>query len=252
MVGNCLEGEKTGTEGWMLAQIQQNGKTELIILYRKPWKLILYSPTDNNSEELYRFAAEEVYKQDNKLLGVNAETDIAHKFARYYCEKAKQQYRLVNPLKILVLEKMLPKQKINEATFREATEQDRPILTQYIKGFYKDALGEGMTDEDANKKFDTYYERGYYVVEKYNKIVSQAVIGRDLIKGKSISGVYTPKEERGKGYAYNLIYTLSKKCLDEGAEYCVLYTDAENPISNHVYEKIGYEKRVECEELEFY
>ena len=60
------------------------------------------------------------------------------------------------------------------------------------------------------------------------------------------------KEERGKRYAYELVYELSKKCLDEGAKYCVLYADAENPISNHVYEKIGYVKRVECEELEFY
>lgn len=252
MVGNCLEGQKIGTEGWLLAKITQNKKTELIMLYRKPWKLILYSPTNNTSEELYKFAAEQVYREDNKLLGVNAETEIAHKFARFYCEIAKQQYRLVNPLKILVLEKLLPKQKVNKVTFREATKQDAPLLTQYIKGFHKDALDEEMPDEEANKKFEAYLERGYYVLEKEGKIVSQAVFSRKLIKGKCISGVYTPKEERGKGYAYNLIYTLSKKCLDEGAEYCVLYTDAENPISNHVYEKIGYVKRVECEELEFY
>ena len=109
----------------------------------------------------------------------------------------------------------------------------------------------GVKVQDA-KKFEAYLEKGYYVLEKDNKIVSQAVFSRNLLKGKCISGVYTPKEERGKGYAYNLVYTLSKKCLDEGAEYCVLYTDAENPISNHVYEKIGYVKRVECEELEFY
>lgn len=252
MVGNCLEGEKIGTEGWLLAKVTQSKKTELIMLYRKPWKLILYSPTDNTSDELYRFAAEEVYKQDNNLLGVNAETDVAHKFARFYCEIAKQQYRLVNPLKILVLEKMLPKQKVNEAIFRKATEQDKQLLSEYIKRFYKDALQEEKTDEEANQKVEYYLERGYYVLEKEGKIVSQAVIGRDLTKGKSISGVYTPKEERGKGYAYELVYSLSKKCLDKGAEYCVLYTDAENPISNHVYEKIGYVKRTECEELEFY
>lgn len=251
MVGNCLEGEKIGIDGWILAKVIQNSKTELIMLYRKPWKLILYSPTDNTSDELYKFAAEEVYKQDNNLLGVNAEREIAHKFARYYCNAANKQYRLVTPLKILVLEKMLPMQKVNEVTFRKATENDREILTQYIKGFNKDALSEEMTDEDANKKFETYLERGYYILEKEGKIVSQAVFSRKLMKGKCISGVYTPKEERGKRYAYNLVYTLSKKCLDEGAKYCVLYTDADNPISNHVYEKIGYEKRVECEELEF-
>ena len=193
-----------------------------------------------------------VYKQDRKLLGVNAETEMAHKFAKFYCEIAKQQYRLENPLKILVLENILPKQNINKAVFRKATEQERPILTRYIKEFHEEALNEEVSDEHVNQKFEAYLEKGYYFLEKEAKIVSQAVIGRTLIKGKSISGVYTPKEERGKRYAYDLVYTLSKKCLDEGAEYCVSYTDAENPISNHIYKKIGYVKRVECEELEFY
>jgi len=252
MVGNCLEGEKIGTQDWLLAKVMNNSTTELILLYRKPWKLILYSPTNNTSDELYKFTAEQVYKQDRKLLGVNAETEMAHKFARFYCEIAKQQYKLENSLKILVLEKMLPKQNRNNATFRMATEQDKTVLNQYIRGFYKDALDEEISDEEVNQKVESYLERGYYVLEKDGKIVSQAVIGRTLIKGKSISGVYTPKEERGKGYAYELVYKLSKKCLDEGAEYCVLYTDAENPISNHVYQKIGYVKKVECEELEFY
>ena len=252
MVGNCLEGKKIGTEGWLLAKVQQNQTTELIILYRKPWKLIMYSPTNNLSDELYKFVAEEIYKVDGELLGVNAEKEIANKFAKFYCELSKQQYRLIKPLKILVLEKLLPKEKVKDALFREATNKDKEILAGYIKEFSKETFGEEKTDEEANSKFEYYMKRGYYVLEKEGKIVSQAVIGRELIKGKGISGVYTTKEERGKSYAYNLVYTLSKKCLDEGAEYCVLYTDAENPISNHIYEKMGYIQRVGCEELEFY
>lgn len=252
MVGNCLDGQKNGTEGWLLAKIVQNNTTELVMLYRKPWKLIMYSPTNNRSDELYKFVAEEVYKQDNNLLGINAESEIANKFAKYYCDITQKRHRLVNPLKILVLEEMQPMQRRCDANFRKATEDDAEVLTQYIKEFYKEALQEEKTDEEIKEKFKAYLQRGYYVLEKQGKIVSQAVIGRDLIKGKAISGVYTPKEERGKRYAYNLVYELSEKSLNEGAKYCVLYTDAENPISNYVYEKIGYVKRTECEELEFY
>ena len=252
MVGNCLEGQKVGIEGWLLAKVEQNERTELVMLYRKPWKLIMYSPTENSSDELYKFAAEEVYKQDNNLLGVNAETEIANKFAKYYCEVAKKDFRLQKLMKILVLEKILLLKKKNEVIFRKATENDKQILIEYIKEFYKEALGQEMPDEETNNKVESYLEKGYYVLEKENKIVAQAVIGRELIKGKCISGVYTPKEERRKGYAYNLVYELSKQSLKEGADYCVLYTDAENPISNYVYEKIGYIKRVECEEIEFY
>ena len=61
--------------------------------------------------------------------------------------------------------------------------------------------------------------------------------------GKCVSSVYTPKEERGKSYAYNLIYRISRDLIDSGDKYCVLYTDDSNPISNHVYEKIGYKKK---------
>ena len=252
MVGNCLEAQKIGVDGWLLAKVVQNEKTELIMLYRKPWKLIMYSPTGNISEELYKFAAQEVYKIDNNLLGVNAEKEMAYKFARHYGEVSKKQYKLKMSLKILLLEKMQLLCKVKEAIFRKATEKDREQLVKYIKEFSKEALGEEKTYEEASNKFEDYLKRGYYILEKDGKIVSQAVIGRDLLKGKSISGVYTPKEERGKGYAYNLVYALSKNCLDEGAEYCVLYTDANYPISNHIYKKIGYEKKVDCEELEFY
>jgi predicted GNAT family acetyltransferase len=69
--------------------------------------------------------------------------------------------------------------------------------------------------------------------------------------GKCVSAVYTPPEERGKGYAYNLIYRISKELLDSGDKYCVLYTDDSNPISNHVYEKIGYKRKSDWEEIDF-
>ena len=39
--------------------------------------------------------------------------------------------------------------------------------------------------------------------------------------------------------------------LDNGAEYCVLFTDDSNPISNHVYEKIGYERKVDTCDIDF-
>lgn len=34
---------------------------------------------------------------------------------------------------------------------------------------------------------------------------------------------------------------LSQKLLDDGRKFCFLYTDLANPISNHVYQKMGYE-----------
>ena len=214
MVGNCEDGVKNGTEGWVLARVTNDSKTELIILNRKPWHLLFYSPTNNRADELFEFAAKEVYKIDKDILGVNGDKELARKFAK-------------------------------------AQFSDKPTLVRYLKEFMKEALDEEITDEQAEEKFDTYMEKGYYVLENKGKIVSQAALLRDIKKGKCVSAVYTPKEERSKGYAYTLVYKISEEAFNNGAEYCVLYTDDTNPISNHVYEKIGYERKVDCEDLKF-
>jgi predicted GNAT family acetyltransferase len=63
--------------------------------------------------------------------------------------------------------------------------------------------------------------------------------------GIRVAWVYTPPENRGKGFAGACVAALSQKLLDEGRKFCFLYTDLANPISNHVYQKIGYEPVVD-------
>ena len=48
------------------------------------------------------------------------------------------------------------------------------------------------------------------------KIVSIAVLSRTTTKGGVISFVYTPIEERGKGYASSCVAALSQHILDQG------------------------------------
>lgn len=71
------------------------------------------------------------------------------------------------------------------------------------------------------------------------KPVSQAAaipIGKD---GARIVGVYTPPELRGRGYAQALTAALTQRVLASG-RWCVLYTDAENEITNKIYPRVGY------------
>ena len=54
-----------------------------------------------------------------------------------------------------------------------------------------------------------------------------------------IGPVYTPPEQRRKGYAGAAVAAVSRLLLDRGARVC-LYTDQANPTSNGVYQSIGY------------
>ena len=212
---------------------------------------MFYTPTGNRTEELFEFAAKEVYKLDKEILGVNGDKELARKFAKYYCKEANIKYELQTKMRILLLEKIIKAKMNEEVTFRKAQITDKPILINYIKEFNKEALNEETTQEEAEKKYERYSKNGYYVLENKGKILAQASLRNGLKKGECVGGVYTAKDERNKGYAYNLVYRISEEAFNNGAEYCVLFTDDTNPISNHVYEKIGYKRKMDCEDLRF-
>ena len=88
-------------------------------------------------------------------------------------------------------------------------------------------------DEELNNE-------NFYVLRNSNgKIVCMGhyQLAKD---GTGKSGlIYTPDEERGKGYAAKLVYELTKKII--GAGYIpVLYTDQNYPNSNKAYANVGY------------
>ena len=56
-----------------------------------------------------------------------------------------------------------------------------------------------------------------------------------------ISGVWTPPELRGHGYASGVVAALSRQRQDLG-ERSMLYTDLANPTSNAIYEAMGYRR----------
>jgi predicted GNAT family acetyltransferase len=59
--------------------------------------------------------------------------------------------------------------------------------------------------------------------------------------GARVSGVYTPPSERRRGYAAALTAALSQAVLDRG-QFCCLFADADNPLTNRIYQRIGYVK----------
>ena len=55
-----------------------------------------------------------------------------------------------------------------------------------------------------------------------------------------IGPVYTPPERRGRGYGSAATAAASQRLLEAGAEEVLLYTDLANPVSNSIYQRIGY------------
>jgi hypothetical protein len=94
-------------------------------------------------------------------------------------------------------------------------------------------------------------EQRLYVWDLAGESVS--MIGHSLrIAGTvRIGPVFTPRQLRGHGYATAATAALSQRLLDQGADRCMLYTDLANPVSNHIYAKIGYERIADWVEYRF-
>jgi predicted GNAT family acetyltransferase len=63
-----------------------------------------------------------------------------------------------------------------------------------------------------------------------------------------IGPVYTPKDQRGRGYASAAVAEASRRVLAGGARAC-LFTDQANPTSNALYRRLGYEPVTDMAEL---
>lgn len=93
---------------------------------------------------------------------------------------------------------------------------------------------------DVQKTTRERIERQELFLWEDARAVSLAGVRRPTIRGSTVSMVYTSPEYRGWGYASACIASLSQRLLDSGFTYCTSFTDADNPVSNHVYKKIGY------------
>lgn len=128
-------------------------------------------------------------------------------------------------------------------SFRLAREDEAPLLAAWMKAFAEDSLpkAEHLSAEEALRKTKDRIAQGSLAVWDVDGTpVSQAgVSGTDSVARVSL--VYTPPEQRGKGYASAVVARLSQQLLDQGRDMCCLYADARNPVSNSIYRKIGYQ-----------
>ena len=58
-----------------------------------------------------------------------------------------------------------------------------------------------------------------------------------------VIAVYTPPHLRGRGYGGAVTAAVTRAALEAGAEDVVLFTDLANPISNRLYQRLGFELR---------
>jgi len=70
--------------------------------------------------------------------------------------------------------------------------------------------------------------------------VSLAGVRRPAAGVGRVGPVYTPPEQRRRGYGGAVTAVATRRGFELGAQRMMLFTDAGNPTSNHVYAELGY------------
>ncbi len=96
---------------------------------------------------------------------------------------------------------------------------------------------------DAIEEVNEWINSKNFYVLKDNKGKIVSIAGYSLMDDiAKITHVYTPKEERKKGYCKSLIYELTKKLLEDNYKV-MLYTNYNYEPSNKAYIGVGFENK---------
>ncbi|MDM5234810.1 GNAT family N-acetyltransferase [Bacillus cereus] len=141
--------------------------------------------------------------------------------------------------------KQVKKKWNGDGIFREVSSEELPLIEQWIYRFCED-VKLPTTEEEATQTAHTLLtNHRLFGLEVDGKLVSVAAKTRPTKNNITVNFVYTPKEERKKGFASICVAALSQHLLDEGYKTTTLYTDLANPTSNKIYKEIGYEQIME-------
>jgi predicted GNAT family acetyltransferase len=140
-----------------------------------------------------------------------------------------------------------------DGRLRKIEPADRELLLDWMVGFVRDALHEETTRESHAEHLDWRLAADPPTAFVWDDggAVSMAFATGPTPHGIRINWVYTPPEQRGRGYARACCAALSSQLLAEGRQSVFLFADADYPTSNFVYRSIGFERVAEVQEIDF-
>jgi predicted GNAT family acetyltransferase len=175
--------------------------------------------------------------------GVVGPAAVARKAAGLWTQATGRPHRLGLHQRVFRLSRVVPARQV-EGTMRVAGPADRDLLVAWGRAFNDEALPPDEHAPDPAAVVDAWLTLGtkrLYLWEVDGRPVSWAGVGGRTPNGTRVGPVYTPPEERGRGYASALVAAASQAALDEGLAFCFLFTDLANPTANRIYQAIGYE-----------
>lgn len=196
---------------------------------------LVLSPCPADTAALF---ADRLFDAGESLCGVIGEVTAAEAFASAWRRRTPYARRLGDHLGVYQLERLLSPRPA-PGTFRQAGADDLPVLLPFAIDFYRE-IGETVTEPTEALKRALDERRLFVWCDERGRIVSMAAWAGRTPSGSRVNFVYTPPDQRGRGFASNCVAAVTRMLLESGRKRVFLFTNMDNPTSNRIYQALGF------------
>ena len=220
-----------------LATVHDGDRVVAATLRTPPYRLVLSEADDPVAIGLI---AEDTLEFE--LPGVQGPVEVVERFVREREARGGPPAHRAMGERVYRLTNVIPPRPV-PGFMRVPNPSDRDVIADWVHAFMVEAIGDDDRpgSEVAADRWIAGRGRSLYAWEADGELVSFAGVTGPTPNGIRVGPVYTPPEQRGRGYASALVAEVSQAQLDSGRRFVFLFTDLGNPTANKIYQSIGYE-----------
>lgn len=240
ILGLCSDRERlrTGFNEVYFVSVQEDEKICALAMQTPPHNLLLASVECDL--QAIKVLAEYSAGKLSPLPGVLGPDQLVHTFKDTYCDLSGLKAVPYMEQIIHRLDEVIPV-PLSRGRLEVATEEVEDVIVPWMQAFDEESLSVSSDEARLKRVRHDIRQRTFYLwYNEQEKPVSMLQKTRPCKRSISISYVYTPSNERRKGYASSAVCSLSKELLKD-YKFCTLFTDKKNPTSNKIYRAIGYQ-----------
>ncbi len=246
-LARALSGAPSGRSPLFAWGSEISGGLRFFAMRTPPWPLLV---TEIEREDAAKLMGAWL-PEDPTLPGVTGVPAAARAVADAWAKRTGGSWAVRLREALHVLEEVVEPQHAPAGRLRRATHDDRELLVGWECDFQREARVAAGGVIEAEAIVERRIAAGAQFVWEDGEPVSTVGVNIPIAGTVRIGPVFTPKEQRGRGYASAAVARVSHDALTTGASRCMLFTDLDNPTSNKIYAAIGFQRRCDWEELEF-
>jgi predicted GNAT family acetyltransferase len=241
-----------------VAQTVDASEKIVLTALRTPPHTLLPSYPDIPEEDtaaVLNLLLDDVQQVYETLTGTTGIKSLAKALASAWTERTGQAHHQSMSLRIYKLTEVIPPGREVAGAMREFTPDDFDRIAEWQYCFQTDCFGNGsreLSHQYAERVIKANPDtRSIFFWEVDGQPVAMAAYMGPTPNSFRIGAVYTPPEQRRKGYAGALVADVSQHVLNRNRSFATLFTDLANPTSNHVYQEVGYNPVCDVDEYKF-